>query len=105
MMTNPKCISGDDVIAREEESVDLNVALLTTTKHEPKSIEVARKYMVAAAYSNGPKRGPILVRKNGEEFIVVDGNATTNAARILEIESLPANVIKTENDQAALSDN
>ena len=102
-MNNPKDISGDDVIAREENSIDLNVALLTTTKNEPTSIEAARKYMVAAAYSNGPKRGPILVRKNGEEFIVVDGNATTNAARILEIESLPANIIEAENNEATFA--
>jgi len=55
--------------------------LQSKKKNPEKSIENALGFMKQAAAGNQKKRAPIQVRKKGGQYLVSDGNATTEVAR------------------------
>jgi len=93
MTTKNSEIRGDDVVERSSCSIDVALSVLVVTKNQPKSTRNAMKFMLEAIQGNGKKRGPILVKRKGGKLEVVDGNATTNAAKELGIKTLPVEIV------------
>jgi ppGpp synthetase/RelA/SpoT-type nucleotidyltranferase len=74
------------------------VSNLVVEKENPrKSIDKAKGFMKGAFEGKNPKRGPIKVNKRSDgKYLVVDGNATTVAAREMNIGKLYVEVEKAE---------
>jgi len=83
-------LKAKDVLAPTKESSLVSVDKLIVEKKNPrKSINNAKNLMQKAAKGELKKRGPISVRDNGDgTFTVLDGNATTVAAKEMGIPSL-----------------
>ena len=67
------------------------------------SIKNALGYMRLAADGKGKKRAPISVRKQGDSYLVLDGNATSSAAKRAGWKTIPAIVEPDETKKSKVS--